>query len=230
MDRAVIERIARLAQRTPSAGFSQGQRLVVVTDPEPAARRSSEDLRRGGVLRGVRAVDLECRPVHPVRERDDLPPAVLEPTRPSRTVRIRLAGAVLVGRHRRDDAERHARRRERRPGCGSAGNDADGWERLKSSLAILEEFVPIGVMPVGRPLPDVRLPSLKRAGRPSREFARWGSGALGSRPSGLSPARLRRLEVARGVARGEVVVEVVRAVVSGGSRRWRRRSAAGHRR
>ncbi|OGO57581.1 MAG: hypothetical protein A2V85_10395 [Chloroflexi bacterium RBG_16_72_14] len=33
VDRAVIERIARLAQRTPSAGFSQGQRLVMVTDP-----------------------------------------------------------------------------------------------------------------------------------------------------------------------------------------------------
>ena len=33
VDPAVIERIARLAQRTPSAGFSQGQRLVVVTDP-----------------------------------------------------------------------------------------------------------------------------------------------------------------------------------------------------
>ena len=30
----VIERIARLAQRTPSAGFSQGQRLIVVTDAE----------------------------------------------------------------------------------------------------------------------------------------------------------------------------------------------------
>src|SRR6188768_2682920 len=29
----VIEGIARLAQRTPSAGFSQGQRLIVVTDP-----------------------------------------------------------------------------------------------------------------------------------------------------------------------------------------------------
>ena len=36
VEREVIERIARLAQRTPSAGFSQGQRLVVVTD---AARR-----------------------------------------------------------------------------------------------------------------------------------------------------------------------------------------------
>ena len=33
VEREVIERIARLAQRTPSAGFSQGQRLVVVTDP-----------------------------------------------------------------------------------------------------------------------------------------------------------------------------------------------------
>src|SRR6478672_6993405 len=37
VERDVLERIARLAQRTPSAGFSQGQRLIVVT--EPAARR-----------------------------------------------------------------------------------------------------------------------------------------------------------------------------------------------
>ena len=34
VDRDVIERIARLAQRTPSAGFSQGQRLIVVTEPD----------------------------------------------------------------------------------------------------------------------------------------------------------------------------------------------------
>src|SRR4051794_29878623 len=33
VDRDVIERIARLAQRVPSAGFSQGQRLIVITDP-----------------------------------------------------------------------------------------------------------------------------------------------------------------------------------------------------
>ena len=42
----VIERIARLAQRTPSAGFSQGQRLVVVTDPDrrrEVARICGED-------------------------------------------------------------------------------------------------------------------------------------------------------------------------------------------
>jgi nitroreductase len=34
IDRAVIERIAAIAQRAPIAGFSQGQRLVVVTDPQ----------------------------------------------------------------------------------------------------------------------------------------------------------------------------------------------------
>ncbi|HET9539072.1 MAG TPA: nitroreductase family protein, partial [Candidatus Limnocylindria bacterium] len=34
VDRAVLERIAATAQRTPSAGFSQGQRLVIVTEPE----------------------------------------------------------------------------------------------------------------------------------------------------------------------------------------------------
>src|SRR6266576_3701136 len=34
VEREVLERIARLAQRTPSAGFSQGQRLLVVTEPD----------------------------------------------------------------------------------------------------------------------------------------------------------------------------------------------------
>ena len=33
LDPLVLEWIARTAQRAPSAGFSQGQRLVVVTDP-----------------------------------------------------------------------------------------------------------------------------------------------------------------------------------------------------
>jgi nitroreductase len=38
IDRSVLERIARLAQRAPSAGFSQGQRLVIVTEPERRRR------------------------------------------------------------------------------------------------------------------------------------------------------------------------------------------------
>src|ERR671914_2928231 len=38
IDRAVLERIAAAAQRAPSAGFSQGQRLVIVTDPQKRRR------------------------------------------------------------------------------------------------------------------------------------------------------------------------------------------------
>ena len=47
VDREVIERIARLAQRTPSAGFSQGQRLVVVTDRPRGARSRGSAARSG---------------------------------------------------------------------------------------------------------------------------------------------------------------------------------------
>ena len=55
-------------------------------------------------------------------------------------------------------------------GCGFIGPDVDG---LRAHLGIPAEFVPIGVMPVGRPIPDVRSPSLKRGWVPFEEFARW---------------------------------------------------------
>ena len=172
VDREVIERIARLAQRTPSAGFSQGQRLVVVTDPARAARGRA-DLRRG-VLRGrLRAVDQRMRrAVHPVRQRGHLPPPLPGAGQGRRGRRgDRVAGAVLVGRHRRDDAEHHAGRGERGPRLRlhRPGDRA----RCGRTSGIPDEFVPIGVMPVGRPLPDIRSPSLKRGWVPFEEFARW---------------------------------------------------------
>ena len=55
-------------------------------------------------------------------------------------------------------------------GCGFIG---PRHRRLRAYLGIPDEFVPIGVMPVGRPLPDVRSPSLKRGWVPFEQFARW---------------------------------------------------------
>ncbi len=55
-------------------------------------------------------------------------------------------------------------------GCGFAGGDPD---EIRALLGVPDEFAPIGVMPVGRPLPDVRSPSLKRGWVPFEEFARW---------------------------------------------------------
>lgn len=46
IDRATIERIVGTVRRAPSAGFSQGQRLLVVTDPE--TRRAIADLLAAG--------------------------------------------------------------------------------------------------------------------------------------------------------------------------------------
>ena len=132
VERDVIERIARLAQRTPSAGFSQGQRLIVVTEPErrrEVARLCGEEEYEADF---GRAVDLGMRrAVHPVRLRGGLPPALPGARQaPGRRHRDRLADPLLVGRRRRDDAERHARggqrgsrlrvRRHRRGRLGAA--------------------------------------------------------------------------------------------------------------
>ncbi|HEY8989226.1 MAG TPA: nitroreductase family protein, partial [Candidatus Limnocylindrales bacterium] len=56
-------------------------------------------------------------------------------------------------------------------GCGFVGTDQ--MAALKAELGIPDEFTPIGVMPVGRPLPDVRSPSLKRGWVPFEQFAHW---------------------------------------------------------
>jgi hypothetical protein len=58
-----------------------------------------------------------------------------------------------------------------RLGCGFVG--VDDAAPLRAYLGIPDEFVPIGVMPAGRPLPDVRSPSLKRGWVPFEQFARW---------------------------------------------------------
>jgi len=44
---------------------------------------------------------------------------------------------------------------------------------LQAVLGLPSEFHPIGVIPVGRPLPDQRSPSLKRGWLPFEEFAHW---------------------------------------------------------
>jgi len=171
VDRDVIERIARLAQRTPSAGFSQGQRLVVVTDPE----RRREIARVCGEEHYVDAFGpwiSECAAQfipcvseavyhRRYREPDKLDGGGREIDWPvpfwwvdiGATMQNVMLAAVNEGL-----------------GCGFVGPDI---EPLKALLGIPEEFTPIGVMPVGRPLPDVRSPSLKRGWVPFEDFARW---------------------------------------------------------
>ena len=174
VEREVIERIARLAQRTPSAGFSQGQRLVVVTEPErrrEVARIYGEDQYAplfGRWVSECAAQFIPCvseaiyhrRYQEPDKVREDgseidwpIPYWWVDVGATMQTVMLAAVDAGL--------------------GCGFIGADADGIGALKGYLGIPDEFAPIGVMPVGRPLPDVRSPSLRRGWVPFEEFARW---------------------------------------------------------
>jgi nitroreductase len=174
VDREVIERIARLAQRTPSAGFSQGQRLVVVTEPaerREVARIYGEEFYVadfGPWVSECAAQFIPCvseaiyhrRYQEPDKLQDD--GAEIDWPIPywwvdiGATMQNVMLGAVDEGL-----------------GCGFVGADRAGIDELKRYLGIPEEFEPIGVMPVGRPIADVRSPSLKRGWVPFEQFARW---------------------------------------------------------
>jgi nitroreductase len=171
VDREVIERIARLAQRTPSAGFSQGQRLVVVMDPErrrAAGLACHEEEDEADVGRWISECAAQFVPCvseevyhRRYREADKTQGDGSEIEWPipywwvdiGATMQNVMLAAVNEGL-----------------GCGFAGPDVPA---LRAALDIPGEFTPIGVMPVGRPLPDVRSPSLRRGWVPFEVFAHW---------------------------------------------------------
>ena len=173
VDRGVIERIARLAQRTPSAGFSQGQRLVVVVDPGLrrqvgiACGEPEYEPEFGRWISECAAQFIPCVSEEVYhrryREPDKLDADGRETDWPipywwvdiGATMQTVMLAAVNEGL-----------------GCGFAG-PVDGVAPLRELLGVPDEFTPIGVMPVGIPLPDVRSPSLRRGWIPFEQFARW---------------------------------------------------------
>ncbi len=175
IDRATLERIAAAAQRAPSAGFSQGQRLVVVTDPD-RRRRLAELVGEGFYTdRGfdpwiseapalfVPAVSAQLyvdRYNEPDKRDPELPPGTeVDWGVPywwmdiGCTVMLILLAAVDEGL-----------------GAGFAGGDFDG---IRDAVGLPEDFTPVGVIPVGRPLEDKKSPSLLRGKRSLDEFLRW---------------------------------------------------------
>lgn len=172
VDREVLERIARLAQRTPSAGFSQGQRLIVVTDPgrrrelaRLCGEAEYEAMGMGPWISECAAQFVPCVSEaiyhRRYREPDKLDGEGNEIDWPvpfwwvdvGATMQTIMLAAVDEGL-----------------GSGFAGGDVG---EIRGFLGLPDEFTPIGVMPVGRPLPDVRSPSLKRGWVPFETFARW---------------------------------------------------------
>lgn len=175
IEREVLERIAGTAQRAPSAGFSQGQRLVVVT--EAAMRSRLAELSGEAFYTGqgfdpwiseAPALVVPCVSAKVYVDRYNEPDKRDPSARPGTeedwdipywwmdigcTVMLVLLAAVDEGL-----------------AAGFAGGDVAG---IREALGIPEEYTPVGVIPVGRPLPDKKSPSLKRGWRSVEEFAHW---------------------------------------------------------
>lgn len=170
---AAIERIVVTAQRAPSAGFSQGQRLVVVMDPD-RRRRIAEicfesDYVEAGFdpwLSRAAVLILPCVSEDIYRARYDEPdkrapgePAMEWPipywwVDVGATMMLILLAAVDEGL-----------------AAGFLGTH--NIEQLQQELGLEKGMVPIGVVTIGHPLPDRRSGSLKRGWVPLEDFADW---------------------------------------------------------
>jgi len=173
VDRDVLEGIARLAQRTPSAGFSQGQRVIIVTDPEQRRRVAETCDEANYVEMGMGPWISECaaqfvpcvselvyRRRYAEEDKGSTPHEEQEWPTPYWWVDIgKTAMVLMLAAH---DAGLAA---------GFAG--PQDVPALQAVLGLPAEFHPIGVIPVGHPIPDVRSPSLKRGWLPFEAFARW---------------------------------------------------------
>jgi nitroreductase len=168
VDRAVLEEIARLAQRTPSAGFSQGQRVVIVTDPAQRRRVAAAcdesfyaEAGYGHWISECAAQFIPCvseQIYHRRYQEADKTEDGEEIEWPTPYWWVDIGKTAMVLMLAAHDAGLAA---------GVAG--PQDVPALKAVLGLPDEFHPIGVIPVGRPLPDKRSPSLKRGRKPTAQ-------------------------------------------------------------
>lgn len=168
---AVLDRVLDAARRAPSAGFTQAQSFVVVTDPEQRAAVATVCGEAEAVNRGlprwvstapvlvvpcVRPADYDARYAEPDKARSrqpagwDVPWAWVDT---GQALMLLLLAAVDEGL--------------------AAGlldvADRDGLRRV---LGVPSDVVPIGVVTVGHPAPDRTSGSLLRGRRPVTEVVR----------------------------------------------------------
>lgn len=173
VSRDQLERIAAAAQRAPSAGFSQGQRLVIVTDPDRRARLAQICDEPGYIAAGF----------DPWVSRA---PAIFIPTVSEEIYHRRYQEPDKI----QDDSTEihwpipywytdigatalliHLAAIDEGLVAGFLGL-AD-YSELKDFLGIPADQQPIGLVTVGYPAPDRRSGSLKRGWVPRHDFAHW---------------------------------------------------------
>jgi nitroreductase len=171
--REVVERMLDLARHAPSAGFTQGQSYVVVTEPEKKrelARICGEEFY---VERGwdpwiseapVLVVPCTSEAAYHRRyqEPDKLQEGGTEIEWPVPYWHMDIGCSVMVLLLAAVDEGLSA---------GFAG--AFDLDAVRQALGIPAEVTPVGVIPIGHGAPDKRSPSLKRGRKPEEEYAHW---------------------------------------------------------
>ena len=176
VDPAAIERIVALARHAPSAGFTQGQYFVVVTRPDLKAAIAELCGESGYVesgfhhfISGAPVLIVPCTSESAYHRRyqetDKVGADGKEIDWPVPYWHMDVGCAVMVLLLAVVDEGLAA---------GFAGtHDVEGLKRL---LGIPAEVTPVGVIPVGHPLPDRPSPSLKRGRKPDADYVhreRW---------------------------------------------------------
>ena len=171
-----VERLVELARHAPSAGFTQGQAFVVITDPDTkraiAALCGEEHYVAGGFhpfVSGAPVLVIPCTSESAYHRRyqeaDKLQDDGSEIVWPVPYWHMDVGCAVMVLLLAVVDAGLSA---------GFAG--AHDLDALRALLGIPPEFTPVGVIPIGHRAPDVPSPSLKRGRTPDAVYLhheRW---------------------------------------------------------
>ena len=171
-----IERIVELARHAPSAGFTQGQAFVVVTDPATkkaiAALCGEEYYVEGGFhpfISEAPVLVIPCTSEAAYHRRYQEPDKIGEDGSeivwPVPYWHMDVGCAVMVLLLAVVDAGLAA---------GFAG--AHDLAALRALLGIPADFTPVGVIPIGHRAPDVPSPSLKRGRTPAAAYLhreRW---------------------------------------------------------
>lgn len=181
VDPAAIARIIDLARKGPSAGFSQGQYFVVVTDE--ATRRAIAELANepAYVTAGLDPW-ISSAPVHVIvctseadyhrryREPDKLNPDGTEIEWPVPYWWVDAGAALMTLLLAAVDE-----------GLAAGFFGVHRLEGLAELLDLPSEVVPMGVVTIGHPAPDRRSGSLARGWKPSENVIhheRWSGSAL----------------------------------------------------
>lgn len=171
VDRAAIERIVEAGRRAPSAGFTQGQSFVVVTDDDVRTQIAALADEPSYVAAGFDPW-ISKAPVHVIvcvseqdyhrryREPDKAPDGSMVWPVPFWWVDAG-ASMMLILLAAVDE-------------CLAAGFlGVHSVPDLKQLLEIPDEVEPIGVITIGHPAPDRKSGSLRRGRRPDAEVKHW---------------------------------------------------------